>query len=161
MVTVNGSPAHAQVWTEGEATESAWRFIWMPPGEGKYLFQPLISDWQSNLIYKSYMPLIPAHHPVKDNQGRQVDNKLSLGSGPLRDLLASGNWPQAAEEINNVYAGKPATLYVDLQPPQISIAPTTLTSAQRIGTEYINLTGSASDSVLLHRVDISIDGGQW
>jgi hypothetical protein len=161
IVTVNNSPVHAQVWSELEATESPWSFTWMPPGEGIYVFQPLVSDWPGTQIYKTYLPFLSANRPVAQDQSRRPDNKVSVDSPLLRDLFASGNWPQAPEDVDDVYAGTPATIYVDLQPPLITIDPTVLGSEQRLGTEYLQLTGEASDSVLLHRVDISVDGGPW
>ena len=161
FVIANGFPLHAQVWSEGEATESPWRFTWMPPGEGIYVFQPLVSDWQIDLAYKIYLPFLPIQVPVARDQVQKSDNKLGVDNPLVGDLLGSAVWPHALEGVDAVYAGTPATIYVDLQPPQITIAPTILGSKQHLGTEYLQLTGSASDGVLLHRVDISVDGGPW
>jgi hypothetical protein len=142
-------------------TESPWSFTWVPPGEGIYVFQPLVSYWQVDKVYKSYLPLLPAQVPAAQDRVQQPDNKLDVDRALARDLFPSGNRPQALQDLQEVYAGTPATIYVDVQPPQITIEPTILTEDQRLGREYLQLTGDASDSVLLHRVDISVDGGPW
>ncbi len=62
----------------------------------------------------------------------------------------------------SVYNEPPHTIYVDTQPPGVSLARTNFNRQQRVSFGRINLTGAASDLTTgIAAVEVSIDGGPW
>jgi hypothetical protein len=53
------------------------------------------------------------------------------------------------------------TLYVDLNPPNISIDSQVITSSRRLSYPGVNLTGAVSDNAGVRTVDVSIQDGAW
>ncbi|MCP4622847.1 MAG: hypothetical protein GY850_04875 [bacterium] len=144
--------------------------LWTPPAAGVYVFQPLFSDWNLEAVYKSYLSLVyspsadgNAEEELVDTEVQDVDeaNIPDTPLGEVVEFLEAGIWPQARDSINGVYAGISDFVYVDLEQPTIGIEPTLLTSAELIGPDAVKLSGPALDDVLVHDVQISIDGGPW
>ncbi len=173
MVTVNDEPVHAEIWAEGETTESDWQFEWVPPAEGTYVFELLFSDWGREEVFRSYLsPLFatgPADILYSAESVDDVRSGIKEDQRPRGDqlhksavaFLESGTWSQIEINNNDVQRGTPATLYVDLAAPTIDISPTRINADGEIGIHAIELTGTAFDDVLLHHVNIRVNGGDW
>jgi len=70
--------------------------------------------------------------------------------------------PAVSDWNGNTATGeRPATIYVDTEPPSVDIAPTVLTPSEQIGDNMVQLAGTTTDVVQMQRVEVSVDGGPW
>ncbi len=146
-VTVNGESAFSQHWVTDNITNTLWSFQWRPPGQGTYKLQPSAGDWQDitppAMPYKAYMPLVPAF------------------ATPLNDLRSSAARPAGVIGLNGVYTGPISTIYVDTEPPVISIDAGPVNMADQVGQNIVLISGTATDSLAIHRVEVRVDDGPW
>jgi hypothetical protein len=160
-------------WDTPGITNTQWTFTWTPPGEGVYRFLPLIDDWTGvpfpessdtpagedavldpdgantsdlaeDMTQQGFLPWVGGR--IQRTDGRQIYLPALTNSGP---------------PLTDVYTGTVATYYVDLTPPEISIEPTVLTSEHALGPLAVELSGTANDGTLVHRVDVRIGDGPW
>ena len=171
-VMSNDRTAHLLVWDTPGVTSELWQFAWTPPGEGIYRFETVVDDWAGIPVPKPahsastsdtlpedgesaiiplenpasaiYLPWVAA--PDNGSAGPQVYLPVVIDTGP---------------PSTDIYAGTVATFYVDLTPPEVAIGPTVLNADHALGPRIVELTGTAGDTVLLHRVDVRIDDGPW
>jgi hypothetical protein len=157
-----------------DVTSELWQFTWTPPGEGIYRFETLVDDWAGVLPPES-----PSDNDVAPDAGGEESIELPEELAPAIYLpwvaatpagsggLSSGlrlylpTIANARPPTTDVYTGTVTTLYADLTPPEVSIGTTALNADHALGTGIAELSGTASDSVLLHRVDVRIDDGPW
>ncbi|MCB0111649.1 MAG: hypothetical protein KDE53_37255, partial [Caldilineaceae bacterium] len=180
-VLVNGSPTHMQAWETAQVTDDEWRFTWTPLGEGIYRFVPLIDDWvgetppevtaQADLVPDSTdtaRPTAPAQ-PVPTQLAQRIhlpfvaveassSGGLSTDGRIYLPLVATGGVPAGG---SGVYTGTLATIYVDPTPPAVNIQSTVPATVPGFSRGTIQLTGTASDAVQLHQVDVRIGDGPW
>ncbi|MDX1416421.1 MAG: LamG-like jellyroll fold domain-containing protein, partial [Candidatus Promineifilaceae bacterium] len=171
IVMVNDTTPYARVWADGEANYSPWSFEWTPPGEGVYVFEPLFSDWNNVVLtHKMYFPLLAASTPTNTaNEARATAVSSGAERAPVDEekrlaaleFLQNGIWPQDIEDVNDLQAGTPAIIYVDLEPPTVTIDSTLLTSEHALGENIVDLSGTVHDNLPLVTVQVSIDGGAW
>ncbi|MCB0081652.1 MAG: hypothetical protein KDE47_12005, partial [Caldilineaceae bacterium] len=79
----------------------------------------------------------------------------------VSEVVAAGVLPATLDGVTGIFTHTIGTIYVDLTPPQVTIAPTVLTPAQRVSRYTLKLTGQASDQVQVQRVDVRIADGAW
>ncbi|MCB0110731.1 MAG: hypothetical protein KDE53_32655, partial [Caldilineaceae bacterium] len=106
----------------------------------------------SSLPRVLYLPLAvkEASAPAQSNSGATA---LYL------PVVANG--VGGAGTFTNIFTGDTTRIYVDLKPPSIEIDATPITAADGFGPHSVLLSGSASDGVLLHEVEVRIDEGPW
>ncbi|MCP4210113.1 MAG: hypothetical protein GY764_01420, partial [Halieaceae bacterium] len=155
LVTINNTPAYDHSWEWGTETENQWLFDWTPPAEGIYNFMPRVTDWHGEgpppMPLTTYMPLVFAADPLA---GEAADTDVSQTTSATTD--SSG-----ATSPSTTHTGNVTTLYVDTEPPAITIDPLLLNANDLIGGRTVYVTGTASDTVRVHRVEVSINSGPW
>ncbi len=158
-VTVNSEPAHTQNWVTNTITNTLWDFQWTPPGQGKYLLQPIVGDWHGpippDLTPQAYLPLVSAHTTLDDV------HRISPTSEPEHHSTSPATVPAGIINLTGIYTGAVSTTYIDVEPPTIDIEPDILTMEDQLGANTVRLSGTVSDSLALHRVEVSVDGGSW
>ncbi len=63
--------------------------------------------------------------------------------------------------ITDALTGDVTLIYVDLEPPTVTLDQVQLGQTDAVGAGVVELTGTASDTVRVYRVDIRIDDGPW
>ncbi len=144
FVKVNEKTTLFKSW-DGVETSATWRFPWTPPGEGIYRFTPIVAESEGEV------PLVAAG----DHGANQEISPASAEETVYLPFI------QTAIEASDLFTGTVTTIYVDMTPPTVDIEPTLLTSEQALGSQMVELSGPADDTVLLYSVEVSIDGGPW
>ncbi len=179
---------HQQVWLDDETVDEEWSFTWTPPGSGAYTVQPMLFDWADYLArFITEAPPVPASGPpaapgAEPPQapapvmelpegielaveayfplifGREGRSAVRQADGFYRTYL-----PFIATEIDDLdeVAIPGYVIYVDLEPPSVTIDPTLLTADHRRGRNGLFLSGSAGDDAKLHRVEVRINDESW
>jgi len=98
---------------------------------------------------------------------------LTWPSNTVTDTLWTTAWTPSGEGAHTLlaiaedWAGRvqtdthPVTIIVDTQPPVVVIAPTVLTSTQRLSFGRVALTGLATNTGGIAAVAVQVDGGLW
>ena len=171
-VLSNDRTAHLLVWDTPGVTSELWQFAWTPPGEGIYRFETVVDDWAGIPVPK------PAHSAsTSDTLPEDGESAIIPLENPASAIylpwVASPDNGSAGPQVylpvvidtgppsTDIYAGTVATFYVDLTPPEVAIGATVLNADHALGPRIVELAGTASDTVLLHRVDVRIDDGPW
>lgn len=171
QILSNGTTVHLRTWDTPGVTSARWQFRWTPPGEGIYRFETVIDDWEGVAPSESVDAALgeKAADADGDNIADPLDDlspraylpwvnavNASVGHSLYLPLVANG-WQPAS----GIYSGTVATFYVDLTPPDVAILSTVLTAEHQLGPLVVELSGTASDGTLLHRVDVRIGDGPW
>lgn len=176
-ILVNGAAVHTGPWETADVLSKDWSFVWTPPGEGVYHFAPSIDHWAGD------RPAVAAS-PARDSspQPTVADTAEARPDLPLHfylPLVTNHAVPGAVlsanraasllylplvegfVEVRGLFTGTVATIYVDLTPPTVSLDKREWGQDDTLGARIIELTGTASDTLGLDRVEVRIDDGRW
>ncbi|MCB0070258.1 MAG: hypothetical protein KDE20_02320, partial [Caldilineaceae bacterium] len=165
FLKINGQASFFKTWPDRSVTATFWGFLWTPPGEGIYTLQPVLTATQGVVPLRNAEEAAGQSEPAPD---RAVPATVTP-QAYLPQIMTGGPamyWsylPYIVRDVRRqeIFTGTTTTLYVDLTPPSVEFGPTSLNGEQALGTRIVELSGVATDAVLLHRVDIRVDGGPW